>query len=329
MFTEIFLLLVGFAILIKGADFLVNGASSAAKKYGISNLAIGLTVVAFGTSMPELIVSFISAFNGQNDASFGNVIGSNNFNLLFILGVAGLIYPLAVHRNTVKWEVPISLLAAIVLFVLINDNLIWGSTNSPEGYDGILSRLDSMILLVFFSGFLYYIYRTMKQAPETEQGEIKIYSTPIAIGMVILGLAMLIFGGQVVVNNAIAMAHRFGLSEKLIGLTILAAGTSLPEFATSTVAAYRKNTDIAIGNVVGSNIFNILFILGITGLVNPISYNAEMNFDLKVLAGATVLLMVFMFTLKTRKLDRWEAFLMLGAYIVYTVLLFNTDSAPV
>ncbi|HMJ69945.1 MAG TPA: calcium/sodium antiporter [Cyclobacteriaceae bacterium] len=329
MFLEILLLLVGFAILIKGADFLVNGASSAAKKYGISNLAIGLTVVAFGTSMPELVVSFISALNGQNDASFGNVIGSNNFNLLFILGVAGLIYPLVVHRNTVKWEVPMSLLAALVLFVLVNDNLLWGSTDFPEGYQGILSRFDSIILLVFFLGFLYYIYRTMKQVPDTEQGAIKLYSTPMAVGMVVIGLAMLIGGGQVVVSNAIAMAHRFGLSEKLIGLTILAAGTSLPEFATSTVAAYRGNTDIAIGNVVGSNIFNIFFILGLTGIVNPIPYNAAMNFDLKILAAATVLLMVFMFTLNTRKLDRWEAFLMLGAYIVYTVVLFNMDSAPV
>lgn len=325
MFVEILLLLVGFAILIKGADFLVGGASSAAKKYGISNLAIGLTVVAFGTSMPELIVSLFSALEGKNDASFGNVIGSNNFNLLFILGIAGLIYPLVVHRNTVKWEVPMSLLAAGVLYVLVNDNLLWGSTDSPEGYQGILSRVDSIILLLFFGGFLWYIYRTMKEAPETDQGEIKLYSTPMAVGMIIVGLAALIGGGQLVVTNAIAIAQYYGLSEKLIGLTILAAGTSLPELATSTVAAYRKNTDIAIGNVVGSNIFNIFFILGLTGVVNPIPYNAAMNFDLKILGASTLLLMVFMFTLNTRKLDRWEAFLMLCAYIVYTVVLINMD----
>lgn len=325
MFTEIALLLVGFAILIKGADFLVNGASSAAKKYGISNLAIGLTVVAFGTSMPELVVSFLSALDGKNDASFGNVIGSNNFNLLFILGIAGLIYPLVVHRNTVKWEVPMSLLAAGVLYVLVNDNALWGSTDAPAGYQGILSRMDSIILLLFFGGFLWYIYRTMKQAPDTDQGAIKIYSTPMAIGMIVLGLAALIGGGQLVVTNAIAIAQYYGLSEKLIGLTILAAGTSLPELATSTVAAYRKNTDIAIGNVVGSNIFNIFFILGLTGVVNPIPYNAAMNFDLKVLGAATVVLMIFMFTLNTRKLDRWEAFLLLGGYIVYTVVLVNMD----
>jgi len=323
MFIEIGLLLVGFGILIKGADFLVNGASSAAKKYGISNLAIGLTVVAFGTSMPELVVSFLSALDGKNDASFGNVIGSNNFNLLFILGVAGLIYPLIVHRNTVKWEVPISLLAAVVLFVLVNDEMIMG------GSVNILSRFDSIILLLFFGGFLWYIYRTMKTAPETEEAPIKMYTTPVAVGLVILGLAMLIGGGQLVVSNAIVIAQHYGLSEKLIGLTILAAGTSLPELATSTVAAYRKNTDIAIGNVIGSNIFNIFFILGVTGVVTPIQYNVEMNFDFKILAASTVVLMIFMFTLNTRKLDRWEAFLLLAAYIVYTVVLVNMDSSPV
>ncbi len=323
MFLDILLLLVGFAVLIKGADFLVSGASSAAKKYGISNLAIGLTVVAFGTSMPELIVSLLSAIDGKNDASFGNVIGSNNFNLLFILGVAGLIYPLVVHRNTVKWEVPLSLVAVVVLYLLVNDKLVSGATDAPEGYDGVLSRLDSIILLLFFSGFLFYIYRTMKQAPETEQGEIKIYKTSIAVVLIIAGLAMLIFGGQLVVDNAIAIAHRYGLSEKLIGLTILAAGTSLPELATSTVAAFRKNTDIAIGNVIGSNIFNIFFILGVTGVIHPINYNAAMNFDLKLVGAATILLMIFMFTLNTRKLDRWEAALMLAGYIVYTVVLVN------
>jgi cation:H+ antiporter len=324
MLIPILLLLLGFGILIKGADFLVNGASSAAKKYGISNLAIGLTVVAFGTSMPELIVSLLSALNGKNDASFGNVIGSNNFNLLFILGIAGLIYPLVVQRNTVKYEVPLSLLAAGVLFLLVNDS-IWGGEGA-----GSLSRIDSIILLAFFAGFIFYIYRTMSHTTDLEEGEpIKIYSMPLAIGMVILGLAMLIGGGQLVVNNALEIARAYGLSEKLIGLTILAAGTSLPELATSCVAAYRKNTDIAIGNVVGSNIFNIFFILGITGVINPMPYNAAMNFDLYVLMGSTVLLMIFMFTLNTRKLDRWEAALLLGGYIVYTVYLIGMDNGSV
>src|SRR6187551_2249612 len=164
MVLQITLLLVGFAILIKGADFLVNGASSVAKKFNISNLAIGLTVVAFGTSTPELIVSFLSAIDGKNDASFGNIIGSNNFNLLFILGIAGLIYPLVVQRNTIRYEVPLSLLAALVLYVLVNDQILWGTTQDDPRYGGILSRLDSIILLLFFTGFMVYIYRTMKNS---------------------------------------------------------------------------------------------------------------------------------------------------------------------
>lgn len=322
MVFEVLILLAGFVILIKGADFLVNGASSAAKKYGISNLAIGLTVVAFGTSAPELVVSLISALNGNNDASFGNVIGSNNFNLLFILGLAGVIYPLVVHNNTVRYEVPLSLIAAIVLYILVNDQQLW-NLESVNGHQNLLSRVDSLILLGFFVFFLFYIYRTMKDAPATEQTSIKLYSTGISLLMVVAGLAMLVGGGKLVVDNAILIAQRFGLSEKLIGLTILAAGTSLPELATSTVAAYRKNTDIAIGNVIGSNIFNIFFILGVTGLVSPIPYNPALNFDLKVFGGSTILLMIFMFTLKRKKLDRWEALILLAGYIVYTLVLIN------
>ncbi len=325
MVYAVLLLLVGFAILIFGADFLVNGASSVAKKNGISNLAIGLTVVAFGTSMPELIVSLVSALDGKPDASFGNVIGSNNFNLLFILGVAGLIYPLVVQRNTVKYEVPLSLLAAGIVFLVVNDSTLFGSSeNGPA--QNILGRFDSIILLVFFGGFLLYIYRTMRTASDLGEGEpIKLYSTSMSIGMVVLGLVMLVGGGELVVDSAIKIAQHFGLSEKLIGLTILAAGTSLPELATSCVAAYRKNTDIAIGNVIGSNIFNIFFILGVTGLVSPIPYNTAMNFDLYVLMASTILLMIFMFTLNSRKLDRWEAFLMLMAYFAYTIYLVSTD----
>ena len=339
MLLNITLLLVGFAILIKGADFLVNGASSIAKKNGISNLAIGLTVVAFGTSLPELVVSFFAAIDGKNDASFGNVIGSNIFNLLFILGISGIIYPLVVQHNTVKYEVPLSLLAAGILFFLVNDSMLWGSgpittvSQNEDGaaitsvYQGILGRFDSIVLLVFFALFLYYIYRTMSATSDLEEGDpIKLYSNPMSIGMIILGLAALIGGGKIVVDNAIDIAHSFGLSERFIGLTILAAGTSLPELATSAVAAYRKNTDIAIGNIVGSNIFNIFFILGVTGLVNPIPYSATMNMDIYILCGSTVLLMIFMFTLNTRKLDRWEAVIMLVLYIAYTLYLIGDDT---
>lgn len=320
MLLAISLLLVGFVILIKGADFLVNGSSSVAKKFNISNLAIGLTVVAFGTSTPELLVNIMSSVKGYDDAAFGNIIGSNTFNLLFILGISGLIYPLVVHRNTVSFEVPLSLLAAVVLFILVNDTLIWGSS------ENILTRIDAMILLVFFGLFMFYIARTMTNGPGSEEGgPIKLYSTGVSVLFIVLGLAMLVGGGSLVVDNAVAIAKHYGLSEKLIGLTILAAGTSLPELATSAVAAYRKNTDIAIGNVVGSNIFNIFFILGITGVIRPTPYNAIMNFDLYILGASTVLLMIFMFTLNQRKLDRWEAFLMLIAYFAYTIILVGME----
>lgn len=320
MFLAITLLLVGFAILIKGADFLVSGSSSVAKKFNISNIAIGLTVVAFGTSTPELLVSVTSSLKGYNSAAFGNVIGSNNFNLLFILGIAGLIYPLVVLRNTIRFELPLSLLAAVVLYVLVNDVMIWGSATN------VLSRLDSFILLGFFIVFMLYIYRTMSNATDMDQTDsIKIYSTPISIGLIILGLALLVGGGTLVVDNAIAIAQHYGLSDKLIGLTILAAGTSLPELATSAVAAYKKNTDIAIGNVIGSNIFNIFFILGITGLIRPLPFDLAMDFDLYVLGASTIVLMIFMFTLNTRKLDRWEAFLLLSGYVAYTIFLIGME----
>jgi cation:H+ antiporter len=320
MLLAIILLLVGFVILIKGADFLVNGSSSVAKRFNVSNLAIGLTVVAFGTSTPELLVNIMSSMKGYNDAAYGNIIGSNTFNLLFILGISGLIYPLVVHRNTVSFEVPLSLIAAVILFVLVNDVLIFGSG------ENLLSRWDAIILMVFFGLFMIYIARTMKTSNEPDEGgPVKIYNVWTSVLFIILGLAMLVGGGSLVVDNAVAIAKYYGLSEKLIGLTILAAGTSLPELATSAVAAYRKNTDIAIGNVVGSNIFNIFFILGVTGILRPTPYNPVMNFDLYVLGGSTVLLMIFMFTLNQRKLDRWEALLMLLSYIAYTAFLIAMD----
>jgi len=321
MLLAITLLLVGFAVLIKGADFLVSGSSSVAKKFNISNIAIGLTVVAFGTSTPELLVSVTSSLKGYDSAAFGNVIGSNNFNLLLILGVAGLIYPLVVLRNTIRYEVPLSLVAAIVLFILVNDTLLWGSETN------VLSRVDSLILLGFFGLFMMYIYRTMSSTTDYDAGSdtIKIYKTPMAMGLMILGIMMLVGGGTLVVDNAIAIAQHYGLSDKLIGLTILAAGTSLPELATSAVAAYKKNTDIAIGNVIGSNIFNILFILSITGLIRPLPFDIALDFDLYVLGASTIVLMIFMFTLNTRKLDRWEAFLLLSGYIVYTIYLVGME----
>jgi cation:H+ antiporter len=239
---------------------------------------------------------------------------------LFIIGIAGIIFPLVVQNNTVKYEIPISMLAAAILFLLVNDQKLWGSERN------VLSRLDSIILLLLFAGFIVYVYKTMTRTSDLGQGEkIKIYSIPVSLGLIGLGLAMLIGGGKLVVDNAILVAHHFGLSEKLIGLTILAAGTSLPELATSAVAAYRKNADIAIGNVVGSNIFNIFFILGITGLVRPISYNVLLNFDIYVLLVSTIILIIFMVTLNRQKVDRWEAAILLISYIAYVILLIQMD----
>lgn len=320
MILAILLLLIGFAVLIKGADFLVAGGSSVARKFNISNLAIGLTIVAFGTSAPELVVSVVSSVNQQADAAFGNVIGSNNFNLLFILGIAGIICPLVVQKSTVKVEIPLSLGAVILLALLVNDVLIW------KREEDLLSRFDAIVLLLFFISFLFYIYQTMKnnQGADDEQPT-KQYSSFASIGLIVLGMAMLIGGGKLVVDNAVEIAQQNGLSEKLIGLTILAVGTSLPELATSAMAAYRKNTDIAIGNVVGSNIFNIFFILGITGVINPAHYNSSLNFDLAITIFATIGLIIFMFTLRKHKLDRWEAGLMLLGYIGYTVYLIVSD----
>lgn len=324
MLLELALLITGFIVLVKGADFLVGGASSIAKKFNISNLAIGLTVVSFGTSAPELLVNLMSATKGYSTAAFGNILGSNNFNILLILGVSGIIFPLVVQRKTVQYEVPISIGAILLLFILVNDRMIWGLTTDT------LTRTDAFILICFFGVFMFYVYRTMKSASDYGEGTpIKTYRTSISTGMILIGLAMLLGGGELAVTNAVLIAERYGLSERLIGLTILAAGTSLPELATSAVAAYRKNTDIAIGNVVGSNIFNLCLILGATGLVKPMAYDSVLNFDIFVVIVASVVLLIFMFTLNQRKLDRWEAIILFLGYITYTAYLIGTENGAI
>lgn len=319
------LLLVGFVILIKGADMMVGGASSLAKRWNISSLIIGLTVVAFGTSAPEMTVNVINSYHGRNDAIFGNIIGSNMFNLLFILGITGLIYPLVVQKSSVKYEVPFSLAGVGLLWFLVNDQIIWGDEQN------FLSRADAGILFVGFLIFLAYIYRSLTTKTEVDEEPIKEYSMTISSSMVVVGIAMLIGGGYLVTENAVHIAHEFGLSEKLIGLTILAVGTSLPELATTVVAALKRRTDIAIGNIIGSNIFNIFLILSVNGLINPIEYpehqhdthieHAVLNTDLYVLAAGTIALLISMFTLSRNKIDRWEAFGFFIMYIGYTYYL--------
>lgn len=317
MLFPVLLLIAGLTILIFGANYMVEGASALAKRFNISNLAIGLTVVAFGTSAPELVVNTFAAVQGHQDIVFGNVLGSNNFNLFIILGITGLITPLAVQSSTAWKEIPISLLAVIILFFLVNDESIFGSETSD------LSRIDGIILLVFFGLFLFYVYKQLKSDP-TETEEFVHIPTLSNLKMslfIIGGLGGLVYGGHLVVNNAIEIAESFGISEKIIGLTVVAAGTSLPELATSIVAALKKNADIAVGNIVGSNIFNIFLILGASSILRPIGFDPNFNTDIYVLIGGTLFLILAMFTGLRKKLDRWEAAVLLLFYLGYTTYL--------
>lgn len=310
------LIIIGFASLIYGASWLVNGASSLAKKHNISDLVIGLTIVAFGTSAPELVVNSVASFNGFSDIVFGNIIGSNNFNLFLILGLAALIYPITVQSSTAWKEIPISLIATVLLFALANDFFL--------NQDAEVSRLDGALLLLAFLAFLYYVFKQMKRE-KTEEITYEKKSNARIWGLIVFGIAGLIIGGKLVVDNSIDIATELGVSQKIIGLTIIAAGTSLPELVTSVVAAVKKNSDIAIGNVVGSNIFNILLILAISALINPIKYNPNFNQDFLILMGGTVFLVIAMFTGKRKKLDRWEALILLSFYLIYTTYLVSKE----
>ena len=310
MLLEIFLLIIGFALLIKGADFFVDGASALAARMAVSQIVIGLTIVSFGTSTPELVINLFAAFSGKTDISLGNIIGSNIVNIFLILGIAGLIRPLQTHKNTVWREIPFALLAVIVLMVMCND-MFFDSTNN------LLSRSDALLLLLFFTIFITYSFAISKVESRDKLDIKELSKNKIAVYL-ILGITGLIFGGQLAVNNAVKLASAWGFSDKLIGLTIIAIGTSLPELVTSAVAAYKNKSDIAIGNIIGSNIFNIFFILGLTALINSLPFNSVMNFDIGILLIASILLFLTMFTGNKRILDRWEAITFLIIYIGYT-----------
>jgi cation:H+ antiporter len=310
------LLIIGFVFLIKGADFLVKGASSMARRFNISDLAIGLTVVAFGTSAPELFVNIVAGVKGTTDIAIGNILGSNIANVFLILGISAVIYPLAVSKGTVWKEIPFSLLAAVVLAFLANDRIIDKQSHS------VLLRSDGLILLSFFVIFLYYsttiafeIKGVDDHVPATVHGIMK------SMGMVIVGLAGLVVGGEWIVNGAVHMALKLGVSQSTVGLTVVAVGTSLPELATSAVAAYRKNVDIAVGNIVGSNIFNIFFILGISAILHPLQFTSANNIDLGMVILASLMLFIFMFTGKKRSLDRWEGMVCICIYVGYIIFL--------
>ena len=316
MILPAFLIIIGFAALIFGANWLVDGASALAKKNKISDLVIGLTIVAFGTSAPELVVNSIASFQGHSDIVLGNIVGSNNFNLFIILGIAGLIFPIAVQSSTVWREIPISLFAALLL-LLLGNGIVFSSVSE-------ISRLDGIILFVSFLLFLYYVFKQMKSEQNQEISEVQMTNLKIW-GLIIAGFSGLIIGGKFVVDNSIEVATSLGVSEKIIGLTIIAAGTSLPELVTSVVAAMKKNSDIAIGNVIGSNVFNILLILSISSFIKPVTFNPNFNMDIAILVGGTLFLFVAMFTGKKKKLDRWEAALLLGFYLVYTIYLISRE----
>lgn len=313
MLVNSLLLALGLGVLIKGADLLVSGASALAKKYNVSDLVIGLTIVAFGTSAPELVVNITASAQNFNDIVLGNVLGSNIANLFLILGITGIIYPLVVQSSTTWKEIPLSLGAVVLLFLLANDFFLHQNL--------IISRLDGMVLLLMFGFFMAYIYRLSKT--DTAPKEVVVNEMPVfkMILFIVIGLAGLVIGGRLVVNNAVDIATILGLSEKIIGFTIVAIGTSLPELATSVVAALKKNTNIAVGNIIGSNIFNIFLVIATSAVVSPVTFNPVFNTDMYLLAGGTLFLFIAMFTGGKKKLDRWEAVILLLVYLGYTAML--------
>ena len=317
--TTTLLMLLGFFLLIKGADLLVDGASAAARRLGVSDLTIGLTVVAFGTSAPELVVSVLAGLRGTTDLAIGNVLGSNSANILLILGTSSLILPLAVTSQTVWREIPMSLLAALAVAVLANDRLLDGTALS------VLTRSDGLVLLGFFSIFIYYTVSGTLQL-KGANGFAPAGAMPVgkALAFIGLGLGGLMLGGYWIVNGAVHLSRLLGIREAVIGLTIVAVGTSLPELATSVMAARKGNADIAVGNVVGSNIFNIFFILGVGAVIHPLPFSAQSNIDIGMVVLASLLLFLFMFTGRRRLIDRWEGLLFLCLYAGYVVFLAVT-----
>ena len=316
MFLAILILLFGFVILIKGADWLVDGASVVAKKLKISDLVIGLTVVAFGTSAPELVVSVFSSVGGNSDIAVANVVGSNIANIFLILGLSAIIFPLVVTKGTVWKEIPLSLLAISLVGIMASDFLIDSLPFSA------LTRIDGLILLSFFVIFMYYTFGLSQD--NFDQNEISEKSNKnllVAFSMIVGGLIGLVVGGKLVVDNAVMIAQSLGVSASLIGLTIVAVGTSLPELVTSIVAVYKKNCDIAVGNAVGSNIFNVFLVLGLSAFINPLTIAENGLIDIAMGILASLLLFIFMFVGKKRILQRWQGSLFVIIYVIYIVYL--------
>lgn len=311
--TDALLLLLGLVILIQGASFLVEGASVVASRYGVSGLVIGLTVVSFGTSMPELLVSLTSGLKNNPELAIANVIGSNIANVLLVLGVAAIIRPLPVRNSTVVSEIPFSLTAAILVGFLANAHLF---SDDPELS---ISRMDGGVLLFFFLLFMLYVYKVSTSnespvSPARADGTL-----PRALGYVLLGATGLYFGGQWVVDGAVGLAHQWGINDALIGLTIVAIGTSSPELVASAVAAYRNKTDIAVGNVVGSNIFNLLWVLGFTSAIVDLPFRVVSNTDLLVVIGSSAMIILALVSGRKYTVNRIHGFLFVAVYIAYLI----------
>jgi cation:H+ antiporter len=322
MLFDFILILLGLVVLIAGAEGLVRGASSLAAGFKISALVIGLTVVALGTSSPELTVNVLAALGGSPDLAVGNVVGSNIANIFLILGITALIVPLTVKSSTVWKEVPLALMGIILIFIMGNDHFFDGTPLNA------LTRTDGIALLALMIIFMYYVFGLATSDQSDADAEIiasgekvTVYSIPKSIGLTLLGLGGLILGGRMLVTGAVDVASTAGISEAMIGLTVVAIGTSLPELATSIVAALKKQADIAIGNVVGSNIFNVFFVLGTTSTITPLTFSGAINFDIGVAIFATLLLFLFMFVGGKHRLIRWEGGVFVALYIAYMVFV--------
>lgn len=312
------ILILGFAALIKGADYFVEGASGIAKILRLPPILIGLTIVAFGTSAPEAAVSIKAAMGGSSGIALGNVVGSNIFNITLIIGITALIFPLAVERETVKKEIPFALLSSILLLILIQD------ISLGNHYENLLTKADGLVFICFFGIFLFYLFEVAMHSREKTEEEANDASMPIGKNVLstIGGLTAIIIGGDLVVESSITIAHSLGMSETLIGLTIVAGGTSLPELITSVTAAVKKHSEIAVGNIVGSNIFNILFVLGTASLISPIPVESKIFIDATIMIAFTILMWVFSRT--QHKITRMEGVVLILSYVAYmTYIIFR------
>ena len=320
--------IVGFFFLIKGADLLVEGSSALAKRYRISDLVIGLTIVSAGTSAPELVVNLIAGVQGNSDLALGNILGSNIANVFLILGVSSIITPIIVSPNSLWKEIPMNLGVALILGILLNDMFFdpnpfchpSDTTGIAPSFCNILGRGDSLLLLSFFMLFLLYVWKQARESSSHEEQANLSWTKSILYTLI--GLAGLTIGGDWIVKGGIHIAKISGLSEAVIGIVIIGVGTSLPEVAASSVAAYRGKADIAVGNVLGSNLFNILWVLGISGLVHPLPFRTELNFDL-IIMGLAVLIFFLFIVRKAHILSRWKGFVFLILYAVYIVFLLS------